>query len=296
MNDVFSINNSALEELHNNELYKAQALFRENAKKNPCFITFHNLGLFYINEGLFDRYENRRKAKKIGINYLLKAMTYQKSYLTLFSLGSTYFENSDYIQAASYFRQACELRNDYAVIYNLALSLYRQGEYIESAEWYEKALHICDTDDYSEIYVSYSFALLHSDNKLCHKALRELIKMNDNNTLVERVIIAYFLGELSVARTQIQTMFNLWSVNVHEMAIVLDCLLKLGKDKEAIEYLKKESERFDESNYNIRSKNKQFMKLFAQEDYRKQVIESYKYLAPLIPQCCYYGCKLHNSQ
>lgn len=108
-----------LEELSQNEVYKAQTLFRQNAKKNPCFATLNNLGVFYVYEGLFKLDNSGHKVPKLGVSYLKKDEKYQKSNLTLLALGKVSFEVKDYEEASKNFRQACELKSDYTNVYNL---------------------------------------------------------------------------------------------------------------------------------------------------------------------------------
>ena len=44
--------NSPFYELDRGNLFGAQQLFREEVKTNPCHHTLHNLGVFYLYEGL----------------------------------------------------------------------------------------------------------------------------------------------------------------------------------------------------------------------------------------------------
>ncbi|WP_312103306.1 tetratricopeptide repeat protein [Lachnoclostridium sp.] len=161
--DFEIINQSALEALSQNELYKAQTLFRQNAKKTHCFATLNNLGVFHVYEGLFKPDNSGHNAKKFGVSYLKKAEKYQKSNLTLIALGNVSFEVKDYEEASKNFRQACELKSDYATVYNLALSFFRQDRYEDALTWFEKALNICDNSDYAETYAASAFHRL-TDN------------------------------------------------------------------------------------------------------------------------------------
>lgn len=289
-----SVNEAALEALSQNEVYQAQTLFRQNAKKNPCFITFNNLGVFHVFQGLVTADNSVHRATKLGVGYLKKAETYQKSNLTLSALGSVCFGAKDYEEASEYFRQAYELKSDYASIYNCGASYYMQGEYGEAVQWFQKALAICDGDDYSETSIPYVFSLLYSNRKEFFVAFHKMFIVKDESMEWEKFIFAYFADDLLMAESQIEPMLKHFSIDLHDMAIVFDCLLKLGKGEKAAEYLKQKVEALEESDYNMRPEINRMKKALFQADYRTKLISEYRYKIPLIKQCCYYGCKQHN--
>ena len=291
---VESVNEAALEALSQNEVYQAQTLFRQNAKKNPCFMTFNNLGVFHVFEGLVKSDNSVHGATKLGVGYLKKAEAYQKSNLTLSAFGSVCFDAKDYKEASEYFKQACELNPDYASIYNCGVSYYMQGEYGEAVQWFQKALGICDGDDYSETFIPYAFSLLYSNRKEFLAAFHKMLKVKDESMEWEKFIFAYFADDLLMTESQIEPMLKHFSIDLHDMAIVFDCLLKLGKGEKAAEYLKKKVEALEESDYNMRPEINRMKKALFQADYRAKLISEYRHKIPLIKQCCYYGCKQHN--
>ena len=294
-NDVENINQAALEELCKNETYHAQTLFRQNAKNNPSFKSFNNLGVFYAFEGLFKPDYSRRNATKLGIKYLKKAETLQKSYFTLFALGYIYFGFDEYKEAGTYFKQAFELKHSYASAYNLGLSFYRQFMYEYALNWFEKALNLCDDSNHIETYSAYLFVLLQIDKKKCREALNHLLA--DNVTpLIEynKFILSYLCGDMVTAESLIRPMMGKFSLNLKEIAMVFDCLFKFNKRGEAEEYLKNKVEVLKEHDYRSRYDIKQFEKAFSQQEYRKNLISYFRYDMSIVKECCYYGCKQHN--
>lgn len=289
-----SFNEAALEALSQNEIYQAQTLFRQNAKKNPCFITFNNLGVFHVFEGLVKSDNSGRRATKLGVRYLKKAEAYQKSNLTLLALGSVCSDAKDYEEASEYFRQACELKPDYASIYNCGVSYYMQGEYGEAVQWFQKALDICNSDYYSEMFIPYTFSLLYSNKKEFLEAFHKMLKFKSESMEWETFIFAYFADELLMAESQIEYMLENFSLDIHDMAIVFDCLLKLGKEEKATEYLKQKLENLEESDYNMQPEINRMKKALFHAHYRAKLIADYRHKIPFIEQCCYYGCKQHN--
>lgn len=288
------INEAALEELNQNKIYRAQTLFRQNVKENSCFITLNNLGVFHVFEGLLKPDNSRRGATKLGISYLKKAAIYQKSELTLRTLGKVYFEAREYKEAGESFRLACELKPDYASLYNLAVSRYKQRMYEDSTTWFKKSLDLCEASGYADTYIAYAFSLLHCDQQQCLGALHKLLKYDISHLEMDLFILAYLCNDLLEAEKQIKSMFDHWSVDIPIMAMIFDCLFKLGKDGEAKEYLKYKIESLEGYDYNIKVEINQTKKAFSSSDYRKKLIDHYHYEMPLIQQCCYYGCKQHN--
>ena len=299
-NYVENINQSALNALCQNEIYQAQILFRQNVKDNPCFISFNNLGVFYAFEGLFKLDNSCRGAKKLGIKYLKNAETFQKSHLTLFALGTIFFEYEDYKEAEMYFKQTYELKHDYSSAYNLALSFYRQNLYVESMEYFKKALdvyddfHHYDDSEHIETYVAYAFSLLQIDKNKCREALSYLFEDETEYMESDKFTLAYLCGEFEIAECLISPMLEHFSLTSKEMAMVFDCLFKFNKKDEAEKYLNNKIEILKEHDYHSQYDIRQLKKAFSQEEYRKELILSFRYIRPLIKECCYYGCKQHN--
>ena len=78
--------NSPFCELNKGNLFGAQQLFREEVKTNPCHHTLHNLGVFYLYEGLMFNEYKRRSANFLGLCYLNKAFEIQGTYQDYFGL------------------------------------------------------------------------------------------------------------------------------------------------------------------------------------------------------------------
>ena len=292
---VESINQLALEEMNVRAFYRAQVLFRENATKNPCFITLNNLGVFYAYEGINKPDCSRRSAEKLGIRYLKKAETYQRSHLTYSALGDIYFKNRDYEEAGMSFRQACELVSDYKTLYNYAISLYELRAYKEAMNWFEKALHNCDISNFAEMYASYLYTLLHSDRDLCCEKLPCLLKDDTNMMESDKFIISYLCDELLTAESLIKPMLKRFHLGGDTIAMIFSCLFRLHKDAEAAELLKLVTRKLEGYEYNVKLEIKQINKIYSDVSYRNKMIASFRYAGSLLPQCFYYGCHLHNN-
>jgi len=294
LNGINAVNEAALVALRQNDFYRAQTLFRENVKENTCHASLNNLGVFYVYEGLFKSDNSCRKANSLGVSYLKKAEVDRKSCLTLRALGNAFFEVADYKKASDSFRHACELKHDYASMYNLALSLYRQNRFDDALIWFEKALNDCETPDRAETYTAYMFSLLQVDKDKCREKLSRFLEGGTEHMEVDKFILAYLCDDLQAAEGQIKPMIEHYWASLEEMAMVFDCLIKLNKREAAAIHLKLKIEMLLESDYNMRSEIMNLKKAFSDDEYRNEIISSFRFVQPLVVQCCYYGCKQHN--
>lgn len=264
-------------------------------KDSPCFITYNNLGVFYAFEGLFKPNNSGRIATKLGLGYLKKAEASQISCLTLSAFGQICFKAKDYKGAAKYFEQACELKPDYYSIYNCGTSYYMAGAYDKATVWFQRALSICDDSDCVEAITANIFSLLYSDKEEFFAAAHKMFEVEDENIEWEKFVVAYFANDLLVAESLIEPMLKKFNVTLQDMAIVFDCLLRLGKEAKADECLKQKVESLGGYDYNTQPEIRRMRKAFFQADFRAELIAKYKYDISHHYQCCYYGCKMHNN-
>jgi tetratricopeptide (TPR) repeat protein len=295
MTNIELINGAALDILRQGKFYEAQTLFRQNVKYNPCFITYNNLGVFYAFEGLSKPDNSGRIATKLGMRYLKKAEAYQKSHLTSSAFGQICFKAKDYEGAVKHFEQACALKPDFYSTYNCGASYYMKGAYDTAAVWFKRALGICNSSNYTEALRSYIFSLLYSNKEEFLAVSHKMLEIDDEWMIREEFIFAYFANDLQSAESQIQPMLRQFCLDAQDMALVFDCLFKLGKETEAEDYLKQKVEYLEGFDYNTRPEISRMRKAFSQADYRAKLIAEYKHGIPCLGQCCYYGCKRHNN-
>lgn len=250
--------------------------------------------MFYVWEGLLKPDYSRRGADKWGIGYLQKAETYQSSHLTQAALGKAFFTLADYAQAAKHFEKACTIKDEYASACNFALTLYRQKKYAEAAKWFEKAVDMSDAANQAETCAAYLFSLLQTDKRKCQAALHNILKLDAAFMEMDKFLLSYFCKDWPAAESQIEMIINSWSLDVTEMAVVLDYLLISKQEQRAADLVNQRMAELKEYDYDVRTAMNQINKAFAQADYRKGLISSFQYIRPLVSQCCYYGCKIHN--
>jgi len=293
--DVKVINSDALSALCQNDTYQAQELFRKNAKINPSSVSFNNLGVFYISEGIYTLDNSFRTAKKLGVSYLEKARMIKPLNLSYLALGRVCFEDNDYNGAICNFKKANALKSEYGTLYNLALSYYRNGMPENAISSFKKALLACSEESYFDTYASYLFSLIQVDMKMCHEQIASLFDDDTNNTAIERFVLAYLCDDMHLAEHLINRMLCDFDVGIEVTAMVFDCLIRYGKENKAEEYLNQKVQILKETmNYFFKQNIKKYKEIFLHKEYRKEVIATYQYIAPLVEQCCYYGCMMHN--
>lgn len=293
--NIETINKAALDALCQDDFYQAQTLFRKNAKINPSHVSFNNLGVFYVFEGIQTQNNKYREAKKLGVSYLKKAIALQPLKLSYLALGHVCIDAKDYNSASRNFTEANAFESDNTSLHNLALSYYKGGMYKEALFWFEKALHGCSKSDYFETFASYLFSLLQVDKKRCREEMDVLFDNDTNDIAIERFTLAYLCGDMQLAEHQIEKMLKYFDVGLEVTAMVFDCLISQEKADEAERHLKCKIQFLEETGDNyFKQEIERYKKLFLCEAYRKEIIASFRYTVPLIAQCCYYGCTIHN--
>jgi tetratricopeptide (TPR) repeat protein len=294
------VNAQALFLLSEGKFFEAQTLFRQNVKNYPGLVTFNNMGVFYMDEGLNNPDDTCRSAGSLSILYLKKALKSQKSKLTYCALGRLYFTMNDYSRkendyhgALECYKHANEIDADYATLFNCGVVLYALYKFSESAEYFYKALRLCDSSDSEKIFLAYSAALIYAASPKMRTVCREAVDRNIE--IWDKFMITYLCGALDLSQDYVAQMFDGYSPNSSEMAILFDCLFKLGKDQEAEKYLELKIASLQNLNYNTGREIQKIRKAFSTPEYRSDVVAKYKYTLSLLGQCCYFGCKLHNN-
>nr|WP_319489345.1 hypothetical protein [uncultured Caproiciproducens sp.] len=297
-NDVETINDIALQMISIRNFSAAQYNFRQNAKKNPSFLTFNNLGVYYITEGIELPNGKVHSARKLGLKYLKRAEAYSQSQLNLMAIGDVYFNEKSYDVASDYFRRACKFNDYYISLNNLGASLYMLGKYEEASTNFQNALSHCNCSDYSDIYPakstiysSYAFSVVHYNKEESLDILHRMLKSDISHIEVDEFVLAYLCNDLLLAKKLCQRMFDSWHVDASVMAMVFDCLFMLKEGNEAEKYLNYQLKHLAGYDYNTKPEIYRLKKSFSQHDYRKEEIANFQYSPPLIKGCHYVGSK-----
>ncbi len=300
--EVIKINNTALNSLSTGDILTAQNLFKENAKRNICFLTLHNLGIFYIQEGVFLKNGRMRNARKLGMQYLQKAKSIESSTMNLITIAVTYLESKEYEKAVYYFEQASKTLGDHvssSTFYNnFGKALYLANLYKKAAECFLKALNNCvKQDEKLEINISYSYALLNIDMITCRESIDNILQTSEYYVQMPDMdifVLLYLCRDFQVAQTMCKPLLDKYHLDSSVIAMIFDCLIKLGKPDDAEECLQLQIESLEGYNYDVRTEIKNATLAIESYEFRKKLIADYHYMPPTMKQCYYIGCSEHN--
>ena len=111
-----------------------------NIKKNPCCLTFNNLGIYYCQYGMILENGKIRNAERIGMKCLIKASSYEKNWNNCVSAATAACELYNYNLAYEFFENAYTIKADDLVLYNIGCCLYKLRKYEDALEEWESLL------------------------------------------------------------------------------------------------------------------------------------------------------------
>lgn len=294
--DALCKNEGALKALADNDYLKAQNQFKDNAVRSPCFLTIHNLGVYYIEEGYVLHTGKKRSAVRLGIEQLKKAESIEISSLNLAALANAYHTIFEFKKAIPYYERSAHMVSDYMILNNYGVALYLLSEYDKASMCFSKAIDNChDISDKQDIVISYAYATLAMDKVKCHDIISNAINSQIlDSQAFDTFVLSYLCGDLQSACKISNTLFKAYRLESPVVAMILDCHLSLGLEDEALKCLHYQIESLNGYDYNVDKEVNSANKAFIAADYRKKLISEYNYTPPIIAKCFYYGCDLHN--
>lgn len=295
------INAKAIAALANHDWHKAQQMLFQNAKENPCYQTWNNLGYYLISEGLICKNGSFRSAAKLGFKYLEKAAEEKESVVNLMARVSA---NELKLRSATKTEKE---------------SLYKQSYWLLSKAI---AIKYSDVLEYNALRFSY---LLNFSQKDILLRLRELIKtfvcdesvsfylellrqqglkkealqcINNYSSFLDSadlLLLFSTLGEYDAGYQLCEEVIKHFCINKVLAAAVVECYVGTGHVEAAKIFTEKISQNEEAELYVESVGETQFFSKLANATYRKDIIVNYKYIPPFVPICCYYGCEKHKT-
>lgn len=293
IDDAERTNQKALEKLDEGDYYGAQALLRKNAKKHPDHLTFNNLGVYYVTEGMELRDGRMRSAEKLGLKYLKAAEGLESSLQNKMALGGYYFRQGDYETAMPYYRDADSLDDSYEASNNLGACLYLVGDMVGARTCFDKAFDLCESaDDKATILTSYAFALLAADRVKCLEILNTE-KRSLSLYLPDEFVLLYLSGEIEAASVCVMRLISEYAVDPPVVAMALDCLLRLERKDEARSVLETVLENLEGLGGGMQRELAQIRRAYESPEARSELIGEFRYFPPIITPSCYIGYQSH---
>lgn len=307
--DIYEYNQAALEALSRGNFSKAQELFFENAKKNPCHGTYNNLGYYLCTEGLECRNGKVRNADLLGMRYLLKAKRLCKTFINLSNIAT-----------AIHLRLGGELKD--SVNPNDIYSLQHAYVCLKEAV----LLHSSDETEYNILRFLYlldndTTAIINSLERLitkipCQDSINFYLYLLCKASCFEKCLrvleeYRYLLDEMDLLTYfclcgKYEEGANLYDDNIcskfyfgeEHSAMMLECLVRSEHKKQAaffIDFVKKQ-----EASLGYPSKKKWINEIPNDQvkllQYTNTVISSYRYIPQYRMPCGYFGCKEHEME
>lgn len=269
----------ALAKLSEGNELAAQTLFRKNAKNIPCCLSLNNLGVYYSQYGMILKSGRIRSAKKIGLNYLLKASLYETDWHNCTSTATALLESGNVILAYQFLLKAHKLNSDYQVLYNIGACLFRMGNFQEAASVFE-SLCISSAIDciignggqHPFLILAYCQIKLHNEQE-CIKYIQLYRDVNRTEERLDIFHLRYLCGMYEEALSECLELLEEWYPTKSILAMIVEC----------ISYFPSYASTIDDA---IFPEHKiQWNTLKTNTPLRTQIIQEYLYLPPLI--CLY---------
>lgn len=257
--DVIEINTKALTALSSMNEKEAQALFRENAIRNPCCLTWNNLGVFYKLHGMIQKNGSYRSASRLGIRYLLRAEKKEIRWQNLVSIGYMYGrEKNNYEMAYAYYSRAVVICNDAVCMYNMSVCSYKNKNYEAAKNGFLETIgrfgyncladYMCTQPAIAAAYCQYWLNNLDGVKEILYHIIEiETIEPADYLDLFQ---LFWICEEYDRALELALKLVDMWSLESETIFLLLDCVKKESRG-EAVLY-----ERLDNRSQTIWKKNR----------------------------------------
>ena len=296
MQDIVITNERALAALEQDDFDRALELFRENARSAPCHLTFNNLGKFYFDNGNRMKNGKWRCARQLGFRYLQKAKAIATNRVNLLNIGTALFNDKKPGEAFEVFELAAE--NDLTGIakYNTGVCLLAEKKYQEAKGVFLDLARQSDdgrlrfpeeVDPEHDPKVALLFSSLLSHSALDYhdpELVGHVLASVDDS---DKIALFYLLGRYEELVELSDSFLDSWIPSVEVSAMILDGALRIGGEKAG-----QLTERIRLFRLNG---NASVGEMIRSPQLREKTALSFRYSAPLIEDCGYYGCRQHHT-
>ena len=278
---MYERNNTALLQLSRGKYFAAQLLFRQNQREYPCFLTCHNLGIYYFLEGMELPDGTVRSAKKYGLRFLMRAHEFEgHSPVNLAALGMCSFWKKDYATARTYLEHAIQAEDTYLRHYDLGVICYHLREWSQAALHFSHALKSCDKAEQMEMILPYAFAALYDDKFLAQALLDDIIERNVSIADIDICAFAYMCEDYSLALKLYCDMVPNWKVDAAVGAMALDCCTRLNRRQEKERIFSDQIRRLNEYEYDTGTEIRQLTTAYSDPVFCNSLIRRYQFIPP----------------
>ncbi len=280
MVSVFTKNIQAMEALNRDDIGLAQEILRTNLREHPCRITYHNLGVFYMQYGMRLSSGRFRSAAKLGLRYLIKAINFDDDAQCFTSTATALLnissQKEDLITAYNFFRAAYALQPNPITKYNIGVCLFRQERFSEAATIFQElcshsniSLITSEQGENPQIALANCFWFLH-DSTACLSQLSQVKYCGAFDSRPSVFSLYTLCGAYEQAMLEYYELLNEWMPTNTVLAALSCCLHNLP------EYTSLVMELLPDHQLQL------LQKLLCDRDLTFSILQSYSYTLPII--------------
>lgn len=270
-------NELALQYIRNYDFYNAQVLLMQNISDFPCWLTYHNLGVFYLMNGKFLNNINNFNASNIAYKYLSSALKFEISELTLSALGYYYFWERQYSKSKDMYKKSLDINNgDISSIYNYALCLYYLNEYDDSMKVCIHGMNLGKDD--KELFAKLLiYNMLYINASTYRILIKELLDIYFDDIAILNFYCFYKMGDYINAKKYISDAINELYISIDEVTIILDYLIETNQLTRAEDVYKIAVNNIYDLDYDERDEDLAILKkLYDNKEKRREYLDSLK--------------------
>lgn len=214
-----------------------QEVLRYEAAKSPNHETLTNLGMFYVDKGVFSKNGKRINALYHGMNYLERARKLSRSYRNDMGFGCAYYKQGEFEKAAKKFKAADKRAHGFASKYNCALSYIGNEKYEDAVYMLDDAYH----EEYSKkselkYYKPYIYALCRHDPARAADLLNQLPENVVTSDEREIFALSYCCRNRTLCWKMQKNMTFSGMGDLPTLAMIADIYIRSGETKRGMDY------------------------------------------------------------
>lgn len=214
-----------------------QEVLRYEVAKSPNHQTLTNLGMFYVDKGVYSKNGKRISALRHGINYLERARKLSRSYRNDLGFGCAYYKQGEYEKAVKKFKAADKREHSFAAKYNCALSYIGCERYEDAVYMLDDAYHEeYDKKSVFKYYRPYIYALCKHDPARAADLLNQLPESVISADEREVFALSYACRNRTLCWKMQKNMTFYGMGDLPTLAMIADIYIRSGKTKMGMDY------------------------------------------------------------
>ena len=296
------INDVALLALHKQDWEAAQKLFYQNVIENPSHRTYNNLGYYLWSEGLICKDGKHRNARKLGMQYIIKASKLGISIANCCAIAEAANKNFFYAKddslptiafALNYLEKVLELEDRPDLRYNYYRFLYLLSPLDET---HLIRLRELVMNYVTEESVNFYFSLLCMHSKK-DEGLDCILKYS---SIIDKSNLLKFYAKMGLyveGSKVFEAVCDQRCIDDEIVAAVIECSLGAsnGDAEKRTIYAVLDKIREESDFYSTSSGVARLDELLCSHKLRAELLNAHNYVPPMISCCCYCGCPIHNT-